>query len=127
MKMLGLMLFMAVLCSLIVIASVRLSARQTVLEEGPDPRTFIFVRDLSHETPHNVSGAQVIARRISDKEAWPFPLTNLGGWTKRQIPDGVYLVSITADGHKPTFLKITVPTKGRYPHRTFEAYMEHLH
>jgi hypothetical protein len=124
--MLGTLIGTALLCLLIVLTSiaftsVRVGARQP---ETPETRTFIFVRDLLHEPPHNVVGAKVIARRISDKEEWPFPATNAGGWTKRFIPDGVYLVSITADGHEPTFLKITVPTKGKYPHRTFEAWME---
>jgi hypothetical protein len=118
----GIVLAMMIICGMIVLTSIRLGAKQPEGIAPPDTRTFIFVRDLI--TPRNVMGAQIVATRMTDKEQWPFPLTNLGGWTKRQIPDGVYLVSVVADGYEPRLLRITVPTKGKFPHRTFEAFLE---
>jgi hypothetical protein len=71
-----------------------------------------------------IVGAQVIARRMSDKEPWPFPMTNDWGVTKREIPDGVYLLSVNADGYEPRLIKIRVPTQDKFPTRMYHVTLE---
>jgi len=110
---------LAVFVTLIVATSIRVGARQP---EAPDLRTFVFVRTFS--PPKNIEGARVVFKRMSDGETWIFPYTKDGGWTKRFVPDGKYLVSVKAEGYRSQLLTFTVPSGKKFPHRTFEVWME---
>lgn len=90
----------------------------------PDPRTFVFVRERVNGQMGMVIGADVIFLRMKDHEPWPFPKTGPGGWTRRQIPDGHYLVSVKADGYIPKIVSVKVPADSRFPHRTYTIYLE---
>jgi hypothetical protein len=89
--------------------------------QEPDTRTFVFVRE--HGTLENIQDAKV-KFTDPDGQAWVFPPTNEGGWTKLQIPDGRYDVIVKATGWKTRDGKLLVPARSRYPPRTFVIYME---
>jgi hypothetical protein len=92
----------------------------------PDPRTFVFVREVWQGQIGMVVGADVRLRRLSDKEEWIFPRTGPGGWTNRQVPDGQYLVTVTKDGYIPKIVSVKIPTGERFPHRDYTVLMERV-
>jgi hypothetical protein len=108
------MLAVMVVAILLATTSVRVGAYQSV-----DLRTFVFVRGPNQ----NIQDADVVMID-EDGHARVFPKTNEGGWTKLQIPDGRYRVTVSADGWKSRTGRLLVPARSRYPHRTFLFYMK---